>query len=492
VSAVAVTLGLMLVVTFLSNYLVFQLPGAMGQVEFEHVIQVENQLSRLQATILAQATHPSFPLSISSPVTLGSGSVPPFGPPSLGSIGPETNGVSQSVNYQLDSVTPAEPNWGAFSDCLPGGSGHCAGNGNVNFANLSGNNTTLLVKVTGSNNSLVYNINGDNNTLNIDWSGKDEGIVAIVVNGSYDTVTFSKSGSDTTVPTMNFYFFGIHDTYSMSMAGSHSSNGGMNVNVRFIGSLNYLCPYDNYSATDSVGALGAGGSKLNMTVTWWNAIGYASPVHLTKYPGGSIPTEQIAWQNQTGFQACPFLILTTNQYRSSMFGGIAAHLANLYQPPADIAYENGAVVLVTPGQQALMISAPEFYFNETSSGISATLLLVQLAGKIVAQSGITTASVVTRVTSVASTVFGAGVHGVFLATPYYLNLTTQFPGAWSSYFGSLDQAFPAGARCVVLGPPLASGYSCLAPPPGRAMEIVAPLFAQVITVTTVQVAVSVG
>ena len=490
-SAVATVLGLLLVVSFLSNYLVNQLPGEMGDVEFGHLVQVENQVERVQATILQQASHPGIALPMSSPITLGSSGVPPFGPPSLGTVAPESAGVGTSNNYYLDTIVPAAPIWGAFSACLPGGSGHCAGSGDVNYANYSANDSALTATITGGNESLIYNINGNNDTFTLQWNGKDIGVVAVVINGSYDSVIFNKAGSDVSTPTVSFYFFGTNDTYSMSMAGSHSSKGGMQVNVQFVGILGYLCPYDNSSTSDSVKALGAGGSKLNLTVSWWNADGYVTAPHRVAYPGSTIGSEQIIWQNQTGFVGCPFLQIIPSKYTSLYYGGIDVHLSNRYQPPNDVAYESGAVILAVPGQRSLMLNGPEFTFNETSSGLTAHLVIVHLTGAPVAQSGVGTSSVVTRVTSVATATFGGGVNRVFLATPFYINISTEFPSAWLDYFNGQNNPFPFGASCVVPNPPLPPGYSCTAPPTGTVVRVIAPLYAQTVTLTVVQVAVAI-
>jgi hypothetical protein len=490
VSAVATSLALLLVVTYLSNYLVFQLPGQMGDVEFEHLVEVENQFSRLQATIVAEPSRATLPLTLDSPVTLGSLSVPPFGPPSLGTIGPEPSGVSVAGAYQLNTVTPTAPDWGAFTPCLAGGSGHCAGNGNVNYANLSGNGTALSVFITGGSNSLVYNINGNNDSLSVTWNGKDAGITAIVINGSDDSVTYSKGGSDTSVPTMSFYFFGERDKFSMSLAGSHSTKGGMNVGVSFIGALGLLCPYGNNSASDTIGALGAGGSNLNMNVTWWNAVGYTTAPHLTPYTGSTIGTETISWQNDTGFVACPYFTVNTNTHAFSVSGGIQAHLANRYLPEDYVGYEGGAVLLTSPGEQSVMVNGPDFTYNVTASGLNAQLTFFELSGSLLSESGISTASVDTRVLSETTTTFGAGINGVYLGTPYFVNMTTLYPSAWINYFdGQID--VPSGATCIIPHPPLPSGYTCMSPPPQVPMEVVAPLVAQSVTVTIVQLAVQI-
>ena len=78
-SAVAVVLGLLLVVSFISTYALGPLPDQEAQNEFQHELQVENQLARLQAVILSQTKGPVPQALMISPLTLGSQPVPPFG-----------------------------------------------------------------------------------------------------------------------------------------------------------------------------------------------------------------------------------------------------------------------------------------------------------------------------------------------------------------------------------------------------------------------------
>jgi hypothetical protein len=53
VSAVATIFGLLLVVSFIANYLSTVLPGQMEVNELSHIATVENELSRLQAIAYA-------------------------------------------------------------------------------------------------------------------------------------------------------------------------------------------------------------------------------------------------------------------------------------------------------------------------------------------------------------------------------------------------------------------------------------------------------
>lgn len=491
VSAVATTLTLLLIVTYLANYIGQILPQQMAGIEFERELQVQNQLLRLQATILAQAERTQLPLRLLSPISLGSGSEPPFGTPELGAISSESDSINETIGYQLDRVSAATPAWGTDSACLAGGAGTCSTNGVIDYANLSANGSSDTVTISGSNDSLVYNINGDNDSLTVKWTGANQIIAEIVVNGSYDTVTFDKSGTDAGSPSASIYFFGIHDKYAMSLSGSHSAPGGTLLGVQFIGSQNGLCPYDNNSATDSLGTLGTGGTKLNMSVTWWNADGYATDAHTTAYSHGSLPGESLTWSNATGFTACPFLRIDPQVHSASLFGGLDVELANRYSPTQTDVFEFGAVLYASAGGQAVMVGQPDFTYNETHSGLSVTLNLVELNGNVVTQDGVGTASVQTYVTSVSTSTFGAGVGGLYVQTPYYLNVTTLYPAAWYTYFNNANLGFPYGASCVVPDPPLAAGYSCLEPPPNTPTEIVAPLYAQTVTVHLIQVSIQV-
>ena len=283
----ATILGLLLVVTFLANFLTDVLPGQVEGAELSHVLAVENQVERLQAILIAEAKHAAVGAELSTPITLGSAAVPPFGPASSGSVGLEANPIGTQTSYAVSNVFSAPPNWNAGSSCITGGSGHCAGNGNIDTWNITNlNHSTFTVTVNGNSNSLGYNISGNNDTVNVDWTGGDTGFVDLIINGSNDVVNYNKGGSDTTTPTAQFEFFGEHDTFNFNPSGSHSAKGGMFVNVDFIGNINQLCPSGNDSQTDKAGTLSSGGSNLLMTFTWWNALDYFSGPTAQTYPGG--------------------------------------------------------------------------------------------------------------------------------------------------------------------------------------------------------------
>ncbi|MCI4331581.1 MAG: hypothetical protein L3K19_07025 [Thermoplasmata archaeon] len=488
VSALVTVLGLLLVVTFIANFVLLQLPGEMQELEFQHTLQVENQLSRLQATILAQAANPGIPLTLSSPVTLGSQSVPPFGSPTTGSIASEPPGVATITGLLLTQVTYAYPPWNVGSACLAGGGGHCAGAGHVNYYNFSGNSSaSLAIKVDGNTNSLVYVLNGNNDSITITWNGKDAGFINVLVNGSDDAITFNKGGSDTVASVSTFDFFGERDTFSYNPSGSHSSKGGQSVNVQFVGTIGSVCPGANLSSTDSIGTFSSGGSNINVNVTWWNGIGYVTSPSVQAYPGGSIPTEQITWQNRSGFIPCAFSVTHSSLYTNQFQGGVDVHLSNRYSPPTDVVYDQGAVILAQEGGTPVMVSPPRITTYLTSSGgVGANITLVNMLGNLTAEGGVTTAAVTSQVVQVGVVVVATGAGGVFVGGDFFLNITTLYPAAWSGYFSGFPQAFPLGSTCVPLTT-IPAPYSCLSPPPGTAVKMVAPLILQQLRFTTITV-----
>lgn len=498
VSAVATVLGLLLVVTFISNFIILQIPQQVSQVELAHVLQVEDQMSRLQATVLAQGSQGASPLALISPITLGSQPYPPFVPAAAGSIASEGSSISAATSYVEAQLRYAFPSWNNGSACLFGGAGQCASNGNVNYWNITAqNHTNLHIKITGGNNALQYNLSANNDTIAIDWTGKDTTFVNIIINGSNDAVWFNKSGSDNVAPIANFFFFGQYDTFNYDPAGG-GSQGSTNVSVEFVGSVSHFCPASNLSNTDHVGVLGPApkGAFIKVNVTWWNSVGYLSGPTSTNYPGGAIPLQTVNWVNQSGFHLCAFQQADISHVQSQFLNGLTVHLFNRFAPGTDIAYDGGAVIADQIGGTPVMVNPPKISFTPISGGISGSITLVNLVGNPGTVGGIATTAVSTRVVSVSvSTVqniskSGNAVGAVIFETPAYLNITTLYPEAWVNWLTSLHTpALVFGTSCVPQGS-IAVPYSCMNPPPGVAVHLVVPLFLKQLTLTVITVAVS--
>jgi len=101
VSAIATILGLLLVVTFIANYLTATLPNAMSVNDLNHVVLIENQVGRLQALLQAASQDNAVLAQLTQPVTLGGQGIPPFASADPAMIGPERNGSQFWLNYTL-------------------------------------------------------------------------------------------------------------------------------------------------------------------------------------------------------------------------------------------------------------------------------------------------------------------------------------------------------------------------------------------------------
>ncbi|MCI4317706.1 MAG: hypothetical protein L3J96_04140 [Thermoplasmata archaeon] len=490
VSAVATILGLLLVVSFIAEFEIAPLSSQLADKEVQHALQVENQLSRLQATILAEAESPNVHVSLSSAVTLGSEGVPPWGAPSPGQILSEPAPVGTVAGYEIARVVSHPPNWNTGSSCLTGGAGKCAGNGHVDTWNVTNaNNSSFSITVNGNHNSVQYNISGNNDTITLNWKGGDTGFVLFVVNGSDDSVTYNKGGSDVTIPTASFVFYGERDVFSFNPSGSHSANGGMFVNVVFVGSVGSICPYGNLSDTDTLGTLSAGGSNLNMTVTWWNADGYVTAPHKVPYlSGGS--NEFLTFQNRTGVIACAFEQEFATHYVSQDGSGLLVRLLNTYRPTDDVAYDQGAVVEGSNGGSSVMVNPPRLVVLQEPKGVVASLTLINLIGTSSTSAGYSTADVTATIVSVATFSAQNGLGSAALASPLFLNLTTAFPAAWASFFAAHPTVFPGGVTCTPLSV-LSAPFGCLNPPFGVAVRLSAGLTAQGITLTVITASIAI-
>jgi hypothetical protein len=130
VSAVAVILGLLLVVTFIANYLTTTLPNTMGQNDLAHEAQVQDQVAQLGGVMLIAAQQGAIGAQISGPISLGSAGAPPFAGQDPSTITPLANRSLYTVGFSLTGPTP----WLNLSYATRGtscGTSFCAGAGFV-------------------------------------------------------------------------------------------------------------------------------------------------------------------------------------------------------------------------------------------------------------------------------------------------------------------------------------------------------------------------
>jgi hypothetical protein len=120
VAPVATILGLLLVVTFIANYLTATLPGQMSANDLNHELLLENQLGQFSALLPAVSATGITGAQVSQPISLGTASQPPFAGAdhSVLSRGNLTGGIT--VSY---SVTGPGPTTQTISNTgMPGAS----------------------------------------------------------------------------------------------------------------------------------------------------------------------------------------------------------------------------------------------------------------------------------------------------------------------------------------------------------------------------------
>jgi hypothetical protein len=478
VSAVATILGLLLIVAFIANFIIAELPGNMDQVETAHILQVENQLGRLQATIDAEAQSPNTQVALASPLTLGSAADPPFGLAATSVVETELAGVGTVATYQSADVVSPPITWNSGSACLAGGHGTCGTAGAKNTYNYAGNHTALAVTISGSGDSLFYNLTGTNDTLTITWSGTNAVGGTVVANGTNNSVVFKKTTTDTGSPTFHFSLYGAKDKFTLTPTGSHSGPGGTKVTVALVGSYDQICPWGNLTATDSLGAFATGGTFVNETVTRWDAVGYVTPAQSHVYASGTV-----TYQNQTGYVGCAFTKTDSSAVTVQEAGGLLVDLQNRYVAPTFVAFDQGAVVAQESGGGSVMVDPPQITITARPAGTIGNVTFLNLVMNKSSEAGLSTASVMTQILSVSHySIVASATHAI--SSPIQLSIRTLFPAAWWSYFQSLPTAFPYGASCVTIEP-VSSPATCLDPPAGTAEQILAPMDVQSLIVTDI-------
>ena len=484
-AAVATVLGLLLVVSFIASYVLVDLPNQMQQAEFDHTLLVENQLGALQSSILAQAGNPGMPVSVLSPVTLGSSAVPPFAPASDGSLQPEPNGTQVGLAYSYSRFVSAPPAWNASPGCPP--TGHPCNSG-TSWDNITGApNSTYTFKLNGGAPSFVFNFTGNNDTISITWLGKSVGFVYMIFNGSFLHVTMTKgsNGGAGTSPFIVTTFYGQNDVLETGLNGA-----GITMLTRFFGSTNgQLCPVANLSNSDSFYWNATSNTNTNVTVDWLNSIGYSSgPTSFTVGTGSTL-----TFQNITQFPGgCAWTKAFTANYLSTALSGVRVHLNNRYSPPADLLYDQGAVILSHPGLGSIMVAPPRITASPVvGGGWLANLTIVNVEGSFVDVAGTQTTGVVSHVQSIQTYVInGQPLKSLFL-TGVLLTLTTPYPNAWDSFFDTLPGGPILGpVACTPLGT-LTPGTTCLVPPAGVSSRLTVPLNLVTLAVEVVNVQITV-
>ncbi len=499
VSAIATILALLLVVTFIANYLTTSLPNQMAINDLQRDLIVTNQVGRLTTLLQAVTSPPSIGVQVSQPITLGSSGDPPFAGSDGGSLSALANGSAATVAYTLvgptDLVTPS---------VTAGGSSHpagtctitttavtCASGGGRIWGNFTANNQTFTATLTAGETFASLNYSTSGSTITV--SAGSTAATHVEVFGSSDTISVSNTGATVA----NVTVVGSKDTITLANSGGGGKERalivGSNDAVSATTGGSSLFAISFFGSSDTFTPPAATSSGANVYAVYFNGFSTSSPS--LSCPQGNVPTnDQVlinpsAWgngntmkiffndtsgtpgsttpatgwtnttQNPTAF-ACPFVAQVSIPVNSvvSPGAGFDVHLANTYAPIADVALDEGAVVFSQAGGSPVMEDGPQISLTESGTNVTSLAIWFPVfsgVGAFPSQSGYGTADVVARLLAVTTISLSSG--GAFSLSPtsnVVLTVTTAFATAWVTWiegqgWGITPTCTPStGAACA--------------------------------------------
>jgi len=466
-------MGLMLVVTFVANYLTTTLPQYMAVNDVNHDLLVENEVGHAAALLSAVASKAATDRQLTQPFQLGSLGLPPFASADGSVIGPAAGGSSEQVRFSLSGPfnppSPGVPNTGHYtSKCSVSGTNDgkptgisctgsttaewnfsagdglvysVSGNGGLGATmNFTTNRSLISVGSVGGASDRIY-VLGSNNTIYVNGTGGAS--VSVIVVGSYNTLVLDgKGGAGFTI-----YLVGSYNSVSTSTTGGgavlligygrHDSftGSGTGATVYYTGfavshGSALPCPNSNSGLTDTVA--GTAG-----TVTY-NDTTYSSGSHTGNASGWVYHYDQVSQSS------CPF-VSYGSIFQSSVGGGFSVLLENRYAPVSEVAYDYGAVVFAQQDGIPLFVDPPSI----TLEGGGATIWMPVFTSSLGEEAGTGTAILSFRETSEIVQTFPSGgfnlTSGVITVT-----ITTPFATAWVAYLNA-NPAFAGHVSCTPVG-----------------------------------------
>ncbi len=485
---------MLLIVTFLANFLSTTLPAQMAINDANHAKAVENQLSRVAAMMAAAAQANAVGAQLSQPISLGSQGLAPFAAPDTASIGPGVNGSQLTSRFAVVGPTIFRPpqgwapggNAALLKKCTVTGNSsnptsvkcsssqtsglnltqnftgqntsvHATGAGTFHL-NYTVNYTTISVDVSGGP-MLAVQLVGSHDVLYVNTSGVGSSNLRGYVNitGNSDTLYLQNSGgwiftinvignNDTVVDKLNggphvtVSMWGTDDSYTIA---SGSGGTGTTVEVYYTGfdALNPTsssCPYGDSALTDKVGGTVSGQSNFHVLYNTTNASAPAPPNN-----------QWTTSSNHPVNLSCPFFTsLVLPQGTASTSGAsFVVHLRNLYAPVADVAFDQGAVVYAQAGGVPVMVAGPGATF---SHGLF-SLWVPEFIGSMGSEVGASTASLSFHLDAVQSVVLPYGPFSLPAGQSVELRDSSPYAAAWMNYFASQPSLAGLLSTCIPSG-----------------------------------------
>jgi hypothetical protein len=395
VAAVATLLGLLLVVTFIANFLTTVVPNQMQVNDLNHDIQLENEYGRLAALLASAGSQGAPGMQFVQPLTLGSQSVAPWTGQDGSTVGSGRVGSSVSLSFGLLGATiylpptgspqggPALPSACAFTSGADVGIS-CTGTIATTLAyNFSGNSKAFTLSDTGTSNLISLNYSTNSSTIALSLTGTVN--LQVAVYGSNDHITTTGVGSGTMIfvlvgnndyvnldgtgnAAVQVYLYGTHDNVYQSAVGSGSlllveygtqdsftgNATGSETYRAYVTGFNATnpnstqCPYSNQSSTDKLSGSTVGGGPF---IAYYNN---------TIYTGSKTVSPWTTHYQQVGASLCPFFAPQQIPLESPAVVGTGpvTELINSYAPSGEIAYDEGAVVYAQYGAYPVFLQNP--------------------------------------------------------------------------------------------------------------------------------------
>jgi len=490
---VATILGLLLIVTFIANYLTTQLPNTMGQNDLQHEVTVQNQVALIGALIQKTAEKGGAGAEISLPISLGSAAAPPFAGQDSSEITSLANQSTLRINFTLSGPFAYAPPTGAplGGIVITGSGGICptptafsfsftgtctatwnftgpagsvfsfseTGGTGSQDVNVTTNSSTITVAGTGSAGA-YYQFIGNHNTISMTGVGSGPTVVSVV--GSYNTLSISTTGSSVilvneygnhdsvTFPTttgsqyVKIVAYGTLDTFSGTGTGSDTFGvyfNGFNATAP----TSSRCPYANLSSTDGATSFSETGSG-GLTEYFNNVVGYWAN-HTLLSGAGSCPGNATGcWTSHSRnvpTSTCPFFSAITLPVGSPTVAGsgFVVHLHNTYAPLAEVALDEGAVVFAQSSSVPVFILPPRIYYSD---GVL-EILLPQFSGagaRVSSQSGVGTADASLRLLYRTPLVLPGAGYAFQNGTSLTITIASVYAAAWYAYFQASSTLAP--------------------------------------------------
>jgi hypothetical protein len=467
-------LGLLLVVTFIANFLTTVVPNQMQVNDFNHVIAVENQLGRLAALVASGGGSGAVGMQFVQPISLGSDGVAPWAPPDGSSLGAGRIGSSLAFSYGLlgqfvyspplgyPQGGPALPATCTFTSITHTGITCTAAVTRLAY-NFSGNSKAFSVTSTSSAGLFALNFSTNHSTILVSAVGGTR--VDIAIYGSNDSVTVSANGG----AQLNVTLVGNNDYLNMGQTG------GATVVVRMYGTLDSLYEASTgtgkmlviaYGNSDSITANASGVATYTAFVTGFNATSPISPLCPYDNVSGTVtlhgtgPSASYnAYLNNTAFTGsstaapwtvhfqavapttCPFFSRQPISIASpsTTGAGLALRLSNTYAPSGEVAYDEGAVIYAQYGGFPVVVNPPSITLTHVGGLVTAASLSIPyFSGPTGAASGIGIETINLRLVHTLSLTVSAGAPNLAINpnVPISLVVTTPYAEAWVAYLSA--------------------------------------------------------